>query len=130
MVIVEKHRAELEALDLATVAGAKAFQGNLVKNHQGRRNIFRVPLANADGTTLLFLKPDGSELAKIPGYLAPDELYGMLLFVGSNAYEKMTFEQFKTKDPSSNKLMNRKEIGRVSGDKSFLDSSGYFVMGP
>ena len=56
MVIVEKHRTELESLGLATVAGSKAFQGDLVKNHKGRRDIFRVPLANADGTTLLFLK--------------------------------------------------------------------------
>lgn len=47
--------------------------------------------------TLMFVKPDGEMLATLPGYLEPDDLYGMLLYVSSKAYEKMPYEQFQTK---------------------------------
>ena len=56
MVVIEKHRTELESLGLATLVEAKAFQGDLVKNHKGRRDIFRVPLANSGSHTVLYLK--------------------------------------------------------------------------
>jgi hypothetical protein len=56
MVIVEKFRNELEALGLTSTSRAKTFAGDLVKNHKGRRDIFRVPIESDGEKTLLFLK--------------------------------------------------------------------------
>ena len=47
----------LDGLGLSTLEGAKAFKGDLVKNHKGRRDIFRIRTKAEDGRDLvLFLK--------------------------------------------------------------------------
>ena len=57
MVVVAKHQALLEKLGLSTLAGVKAFQGEVVKDHKGRRDIFRIKASTDDGRPLvLFLK--------------------------------------------------------------------------
>jgi tRNA A-37 threonylcarbamoyl transferase component Bud32 len=57
MVVIAKHRALLEKIGLATLAGAKAFRGELVKDHHGRRDIFRISCQDDDGgSRVLFLK--------------------------------------------------------------------------
>lgn len=57
VVVIAKHHALINQLGLATVAGVKAFRGDLVKDHRGRRDIFRIQTAAEDGRALvLFLK--------------------------------------------------------------------------
>ncbi len=57
MVVIAKHRELLERLGLATIEQVKAFRGDLVKNHRGRRDIFRIAATDTAGQPLvLFLK--------------------------------------------------------------------------
>jgi tRNA A-37 threonylcarbamoyl transferase component Bud32 len=57
MVVIEKHRRVLEKLGLATLAQVKNFRGELVKDHHGRRDIFRIVTQDETGRPLtLFLK--------------------------------------------------------------------------
>jgi tRNA A-37 threonylcarbamoyl transferase component Bud32 len=57
VVTIAKHAALLEKLGLSTLAGVKAFQGELVKNHKGSRDIFRIRATDAAGRDqVLFLK--------------------------------------------------------------------------
>lgn len=44
--------------------------------------------------SLFFLRPDGSKLAEIQGYQSPQDLFQLLRFVSSGAYQKMRLEQF------------------------------------
>ncbi len=53
MVVIAKHRALVERLNLATLAGVKAFTGDLVKDHRGRRDIFRIRATDDQGRELL-----------------------------------------------------------------------------
>lgn len=49
--------AALEKLGLTTLEGVRAFKGILVKNHKGSRDIFRIPVTDADGRpATLYLK--------------------------------------------------------------------------
>lgn len=57
MVVINRHELLLRKLDLATIERVKAFRGDLVKDHNGRRDIFRIAATDADGPPLvLFLK--------------------------------------------------------------------------
>lgn len=57
MVVIAKHQPLLQRLGLATLAEVKRYQGELVKNHRGRRDIFRVRVRAEDGREqVLFLK--------------------------------------------------------------------------
>jgi tRNA A-37 threonylcarbamoyl transferase component Bud32 len=57
VVVVAKHQTVLDKLGLSTLAGVKAFRGDLVKDHKGRRDIFRIKTSTDDGRPLaLFLK--------------------------------------------------------------------------
>lgn len=47
--------------------------------------------------TLVFLEPDGKQLVAFPGYMEPQELDGMLKFIGSKAYKKMDYQAFEKK---------------------------------
>jgi tRNA A-37 threonylcarbamoyl transferase component Bud32 len=53
MMVIAKHKSLLEKLALDTLEGVKSFQGDLVKNHRGRRDIFRI---KTEGSPVLFLK--------------------------------------------------------------------------
>lgn len=49
--------AALEKLGLTTLDGVRSFQGTLVKNHKGSRDIFRIPVTDTDGSPVtLYLK--------------------------------------------------------------------------
>lgn len=49
--------AALEKLGLTTMDGVRSFQGNLVKNHKGSRDIFRIPVTDSSGQpATLYLK--------------------------------------------------------------------------
>ena len=54
MVTIAKHAALLEKLGLSTLAGVKSFRGELVKNHKGRRDIFRIKATDAEGGEQVF----------------------------------------------------------------------------
>jgi tRNA A-37 threonylcarbamoyl transferase component Bud32 len=57
VVVIAAHRELVERLRLDTVAGAKAFQGTLVKNHRGHRDIFVITAKDEHGAELqLYLK--------------------------------------------------------------------------
>jgi Lipopolysaccharide kinase (Kdo/WaaP) family len=57
MVEVVKHREILERLGIAKLSDVKRFQGNLVKNHRGHRDIFVIETADARGkSVVLYLK--------------------------------------------------------------------------
>lgn len=57
VVLVAQHQRALEKLGLNTLAQVKAFRGQPVKDHKGRRDILRLVTSAGDGTELvLFLK--------------------------------------------------------------------------
>jgi len=57
VVVVAKHQTLLKKLGFSTLAGVKAFRGEVVKDHKGRRDIFRIKASTDDGHPLvLFLK--------------------------------------------------------------------------
>ena len=57
VVVIARHRAVVERLHLGTLPGVKAFSGELVKNHRGRRDILRIRTTDERGRELtLFLK--------------------------------------------------------------------------
>ncbi len=57
MVTIAKHENVLRQLGLATMEQVKAYRGDLVKDHRGRRDIFRIKATDAEGRPLvLFLK--------------------------------------------------------------------------
>ena len=57
VVVVAKHQTPLDKLGLSTLAGVKAFRGDLIKDHKGRRDIFCIKTSTDDGRPLvLFLK--------------------------------------------------------------------------
>jgi tRNA A-37 threonylcarbamoyl transferase component Bud32 len=65
VIVAAKHQALLEKLGLSTLDGVKAFQGDLVKDHKGRRDIFRIKTSTDDGRPLvLFLKRSWSPYKK------------------------------------------------------------------
>ncbi len=48
--------------------------------------------------TIWFLKPDGTKLDNLPGYVDEDYLLKVLTFIHSGTYEKMSFNQFLEKE--------------------------------
>jgi len=57
MVVIARHRALVSQRQLATVEGAKAFQGTFVKQLRGRRDILRIQAHDETGRELvLYLK--------------------------------------------------------------------------
>ena len=57
MVVIAKHQAQLEQFGLATPAQVKNFKGERVKDHRGRRDIFKIATRDSSGKPLvLFLK--------------------------------------------------------------------------
>jgi heptose I phosphotransferase len=57
MVVIARHEALLRQLGLATLEQVRQYQGDLVKNHRGRRDIFRIRAPQPDGRALtLYLK--------------------------------------------------------------------------
>jgi len=57
MVVVALHQPVLERIGLASLDQVRSFQGALVKNHRGRRDVLRIETTDADDRPLvLFLK--------------------------------------------------------------------------
>ncbi len=50
--------------------------------------------------TIVFLKPNGEAITRIPGYVGPDEMKGILRFIGTKAYESMDYTAYKEKHAS------------------------------
>ncbi len=50
MVVIAQHEALLRHLGLATMDQVRTFHGDLVKNHRGRRDIFRIRAQPGDGS--------------------------------------------------------------------------------
>lgn len=61
VLVIAQHHELLRQLGLDTMDGVKRFNGELIKNHKGRRDIFRIPAGSATKGTagpplVLFLK--------------------------------------------------------------------------
>jgi len=57
MFAIARHRELLDKLGLASLEQVKAYRGDLVKNHRGRRDIFRINVPEAAGhARVLYLK--------------------------------------------------------------------------
>ena len=57
MFAIARHRELLDKLGLASLEQVKAYRGDLVKNHRGRRDIFRINVPEAAGHAhVLYLK--------------------------------------------------------------------------
>ena len=54
MVVIAKHEPLLRQLGLTTLDQVKAFRGELIKDHKGRRDIFRVAAKGDDGQAHIF----------------------------------------------------------------------------
>jgi tRNA A-37 threonylcarbamoyl transferase component Bud32 len=54
MIHIAQYNALMESLGLTTLEGVKRFEGELVKNHNGRREIFRIDAGSYDGVKLVF----------------------------------------------------------------------------
>jgi thioredoxin-related protein len=50
--------------------------------------------------TIWFLKPDGTKLDNLPGYVDEEYLSKVLAYIHSGTYEKMSFNQFLEKEKS------------------------------
>jgi len=46
---------------------------------------------------LWFLKPDGSKISNVPGYVDKDPFFKILNYIQSGSYEKMSFQEFNEK---------------------------------
>ena len=53
MVVVAQYHAVLQSLGLNTLEGVKRFQGDLVKDHHGQREIFRINAGRVGGRNLI-----------------------------------------------------------------------------
>lgn len=57
MVVIARHQQVLQSFKIATLDQVRKFKGNLVKNHRGHRDIFRIETRDETGRSLtLFLK--------------------------------------------------------------------------
>src|SRR5690349_7942632 len=56
MFVIAKYHEVLSRLGLDTMEGVKSFQGELIKNHKGRRDIQRVTTSDKGQPLVLFLK--------------------------------------------------------------------------
>ena len=54
--VIAQYHEVLRRLGLDTMAGVKSFQGDLIKNHKGRRDIQRVTVSDGGPPLVLFLK--------------------------------------------------------------------------
>jgi heptose I phosphotransferase len=56
VLVIARYHEVLRRLGLDTMKGVKSFQGELIKNHKGRRDIQRVTLSDSGQPLVLFLK--------------------------------------------------------------------------
>jgi tRNA A-37 threonylcarbamoyl transferase component Bud32 len=54
VVIIARHAALLDKFGLSTLAGVQAYCGELIKNHKGRRDIFRIRTTDEEGRDQTF----------------------------------------------------------------------------
>ena len=78
-------------LNRDTTAGSHQFDGRTLTSKQ-----LGVALGARGVPTTVFLKADGTPIAKQPGFIKRDLFLELTRYVGSGAYEKQSFEAFRT----------------------------------
>lgn len=78
-------------LNRDTTAGSHEFDGRTLSSKQ-----LGLALGARGVPTTVFMKPDGTPIAKQPGYIKRPVFLQMLRYVGSGAYEEQSFEAFRS----------------------------------
>jgi len=78
-------------LNRDTTAGSHEFDGRTLSSEQ-----LGLALGARGVPTTVFMKPDGTPIAKQPGYIKRPIFLQMLRYVGSGAYEEQSFEAFRS----------------------------------
>lgn len=78
-------------LNRDTTAGSHEFDGQTLSSKQ-----LSLALGARGVPTTVFMKPDGTPIAKQPGYIKRPIFLQMLRYVGSGAYEEQSFEAFRS----------------------------------
>jgi thioredoxin-related protein len=77
-------------LNRDTTAGAHEFDGRTLSSKQ-----LGLALGARGVPTTVFMKPDGTPIARQPGYIKRPIFLQMLRYFGSGAYEEQSFEAFR-----------------------------------
>ena len=78
-------------LNRDTTAGAHEFDGRTLSSKQ-----LGLVLGARGVPTTVFMKPDGTPIARQPGYIKRPIFLQMLRYFGSGAYEEQSFEAFRS----------------------------------
>ncbi len=78
-------------LNRDTTAGAHEFDGRTLSSKQ-----LSLALGARGVPTTVFMKPDGTPIARQPGYIKRPIFFQMLRYFGSGAYEEQSFEAFRS----------------------------------
>jgi thioredoxin-related protein len=77
-------------LNRDTTAGTHKFDGRTLSSKQ-----LGLALGARGVPTTVFMKPDGTPIARQPGYIKRPIFLQMLRYFGSGAYEEQSFEAFR-----------------------------------
>ncbi|WP_259103169.1 thioredoxin family protein [Salinibacter ruber] len=77
-------------LNRDTTGGAHRFNGRTLSSKE-----LGMALGARGVPTTVFMKPDGTPIAKQPGYIKRPVFLQMLRYFGSGAYEEQSFEAFR-----------------------------------
>ncbi len=78
-------------LNRDTTAGTHQFDGRTLSSKQ-----LGFALGARGVPTTVFLKADGTPIARQPGFIERDTFLPLIRYVGSGAYEEQSFEAFRT----------------------------------
>lgn len=77
-------------LNRDTTAGAHRFDGRTLTSKQ-----LGLALGARGVPTTVFMKPDGTPIARQPGFIERDTFLSLIRYVGSGAYETQDFKEFR-----------------------------------
>lgn len=92
-------RPDIEQLLNREFVPVRIVQGSQEQYHVGDKahdvqNLFGEHGVSAF-PTMVFLKSDGRPLAKMVGYLKPEDFYRLLRFIESGSYLRMSYDEYK-----------------------------------
>jgi thioredoxin-related protein len=77
-------------LNRDTTAGSHEFDGRTLTSKQ-----LGLALGARGVPTTIFMKPDGTPIARQPGFIERDTFLPLIRFIGSGAYETQDFNEFR-----------------------------------
>ena len=78
-------------LNRDTTGGSHEFNGRTLSSEQ-----LGLALGARGVPTTVFMKPDGTPIARQPGFIERDTFLPLIRYIGSGAYETQSFEAFRT----------------------------------